>query len=98
MRLGCKPPQRNPKGVKVGRGSDVPHAGTGGLGEGSGGPSAFVRSRALGLPNRALAANAQGESGGAESSDVGDGILRLKKWRDYDLRSQALIIDIQGIL
>ena len=35
LRVGCKPPERNPKGIEVGRGRDVPHAGTRGLGEGS---------------------------------------------------------------
>ena len=49
------------------------------MGESGGGPSAFVRSRALGFPNLAPAANAQGESGGAESSKNRDGVLRLKK-------------------
>lgn len=28
LRVGCKPPERNSKGVKVGRGLDVSHAGT----------------------------------------------------------------------
>lgn len=41
--------------------------------------SALVRCGAFGLPNLALATNAQCESGRAESSKNRDGVLRLKK-------------------